>query len=72
LAKLVLGDIDTVEVGVAVVSLDFLDLELNFPPVLVVAFVLQVSQRYVKDSSFQAVSWDLYFMLNTLGLVFLL
>jgi hypothetical protein len=60
LAEFVSGDVHAVEVGVAVVALDLLNLDLHFPPVLIVAFVLQVGQRYFKHSSFQTISGLLY------------
>jgi hypothetical protein len=56
LAKLVAGDVHAIEVGIAIVALHFFNLNLYFSPVLVVALVLEVSQRYFEDSSFQTIS----------------
>ena len=58
-AKLISGDIHTVEVGVAIEALDFLDLHLHLSPSLIVAISVQISQRYLKHTAFQAVSGDL-------------
>ena len=43
LADLVLCHVHAVEVCVAIVALDFLNLDLHFSPVFIIAFVLQVS-----------------------------
>jgi len=40
LAELVFGDVHSVEIGIAIVSLDFFNLYLHFSPVFIVAFVL--------------------------------
>jgi len=55
-AKLVLSDVDAVEVGVAVVALHFLYLHLNLSPGLSTACSVQISQRYFKHSALQAIS----------------
>ena len=55
-AQLVSGDVHAVEVGVAVESLHFFDLYLHLSPGLLVAILVQVSQRNLEHSSFQAVS----------------
>ena len=59
-AKLVTSDVHSVEVGVAVEALDFLDLNLHLSPSIFVAVSVQISQRYLKHTAFQAVSSDLY------------
>ena len=59
-AELVTGDVHTVEVSVAVEALDFLDLDLHLSPSLFVAVSVQISQRNLKHTTFQAVSSDLY------------
>ena len=58
-AKLVTSDVHAVEVGVAVEALDLLYLNLHLSPSLFVAVSVQISQRYLKHTSFQAVSSDL-------------
>lgn len=59
-AQLVSGDVHTVEVSVAVEALHFLDLHLHFSPGLIVALFVQIGQRYLEHTTFQAVSGDLY------------
>ena len=59
--KLVTSDVHPVEVGVAVEALDFLDLDLHLSPSLLVTVSIQISQRYLKHSTFQAVSSDFYY-----------
>jgi len=58
-AELVAGHIQAVEVGVAVHALNFLDLELDLSPGLLVVLVLQVSQRNFEDAATERVSSDL-------------
>ena len=58
-AKLITSYIHAVEVGIAVEALDLLDLNLHLSPSLFVAVSVQISQRYLKHTSFQAVSSDL-------------
>lgn len=60
LAQHVLGHVHSVEVGIAVSTLHFFNLDLHLPPGLATALVLQVSQRNFKHSSFQAISGNLY------------
>ena len=60
-AKLVLGNIKTVEVSVAVVALHFFDLNLNLSPGLGAAGSVQISQRYFEHSALQGISGVLYF-----------
>lgn len=55
-AELVLGDVEAVEVGVAIVSLDFFNLDLYFSPGVVAGASIQISQRYFEYSAFQTVS----------------
>ena len=58
-AKLVTSNVHSVEVGVAVEALDFFDLDLHLSPSLFVAVSVQISQRYLKHTAFQAISSDL-------------
>src|SRR6185437_6965851 len=58
--ELVFSDSHTVEVGVAIVALDFFNLYLHFSPGLIIAISIQISQRYFEDTSFQTISGDLY------------
>ena len=60
LAELVLSHVHSVEVSVAILAFDFLDLDLHLSPGVTTALVLQVSQRNFKNSSFQAISGNLY------------
>ena len=62
-AKLVLGNIHAVEVGVAVVALHFFHLHLHLSPGLGTACSVQISQRYFKHSALQAISGVLYFII---------
>ncbi len=50
-AELIAGDIHSVEVGVAVEALNFLDLDLHLSPSLFVAVSVQISQRYLKHTT---------------------
>ena len=59
-AELVSGDIHTVEVSVAVESLDFFDLHLHLSPGVLVGLSVQVTQRYLENTTSQAVSGVLY------------
>ena len=59
-AELVTGHIHAVEVGVAVLSLDFFDLELNLPPSVFVVLVLQVSERNLEHTTTERVSSNLW------------
>ena len=54
-AKLIASDVHSVEVGVAIEALDFLDLYLHLSPSLFVAVSVQISQRYLKHTALQAV-----------------
>lgn len=58
-AELIAGDIKTVEVGVAVHALHFLDLELDLSPGLLVVLVLKVSKRDLENASAKRVGGDL-------------
>jgi len=58
-AKLVTSDVHSVEVGVAIEALDFLDLNLHLSPSLFVAFSVQISQRYLKHTVLKRVSGNL-------------
>jgi hypothetical protein len=57
-AQFVSCDVHTVEVGVAVKSLNFFDLHLHFSPGLIIAISVQISQRYFEHTTFQTVSSD--------------
>jgi hypothetical protein len=59
-AQLVSGDVHTVEVGVAVKALHFFDLHLHFSPGLIIAFSVQISQRYFEHTTLQTISSLLY------------
>lgn len=58
--ELVTGHIHAVEVGVAVISLDFFDLELNLPPSILVVLVLQVSERNLEHTTTERVGSNLW------------
>jgi len=58
-AQFVFGDIHTIEVSIAVVAFDLLNLHFHFSPGISRALVLQVSQRYFENSASQTVSGDL-------------
>jgi len=64
-AELVSGDIHAMEVSVAVVALDFFDLHLHLSPGVLVGLSVQVTQRYLENTTSQAVSG----VLLTSGLV---
>lgn len=55
-ASLVSGDVHTVEVGVAIESLDLIDLELKLSPVLGVGRVVAVSKGGGENTTSQTVS----------------
>ena len=59
-AELIAGDVHTIEVGEAVESLHFFDLELDLSPSRFVVFILQVSEVDIENATTQAVSCDLY------------
>ena len=60
-AKLVTGDADSSEVGVALVALDFLNLELDDSPgMLMLVLLVQVGVGDLEDAASQAVSGDVY------------
>jgi len=54
-AQLVLSDIHSVEVGEAVVTLDFFHLDLYLSPGLSSAVSVQISQRYFEYTSLQTI-----------------
>ena len=58
-ALLIAGNVHTVEVGVAIEALNFLDLDLHLSPGLFVAVSVQISQRYFKHTTLKGVSSDL-------------
>jgi len=58
-AQFVSGDVHSVEVCVAVVSFHLLNLHLHLSPCLIVALVLQITQRYFKYSASETVCCDL-------------
>ena len=55
-ASLISGNVHTVEVGVAVKSLDLIDLELKLPPVLGIGRVVAVSKGGGENTTSQTVS----------------
>ena len=59
-AELVSGDVHAVEVGVAVKTFYFLDLDLHLSPVLFVGLTVQVSERNLEDASSERVSRNFY------------
>ena len=61
-AELVASDVHAVEVGVAVEALDLFDLHLHLSPGLFVAVSVQISKRYLKHTTLQAVSGLLYYI----------
>jgi len=58
-AKLVTGDVHTVEVGVAVETFDFLDLDLDLSPRNFVSLVVELTKRDGEDTTTEGVSSDL-------------
>ena len=60
LAEFVSCDVHSMEIGIAVVPFDFFNLYLHFSPIFIIAFVLEISQRYFKYSAFQTISWEFY------------
>ena len=50
LAQLIPSNVHTIEIGIAIKVLDFLNLYLNLPPSLTLTLSLQISQVYVKHS----------------------
>jgi hypothetical protein len=58
-ALLIAGNVHTVEVGVAIEALNFLDLDLHLSPGLFVAVSVQISQRYLKHTTLEGVSSNL-------------
>ena len=58
-AELIAGNVHTVEVGIAVEALNFLDLDLHLSPGLFVAVSVQISQRYLKHTTLEGVSSNL-------------
>ena len=56
---LIAGNVHTVEVGVAIEALNFLDLDLHLSPGLFVALSVQISQRYLKHTTLEGVSSNL-------------
>jgi len=58
-AELVTGDVHTVEVGVAVETFDFLDLDLNLSPRGLVSLVVELTKRDGEDTTTKGVSGDL-------------
>jgi len=58
-AKLVTGDADTVEVGEAIKSFNFLNLKFDDPPgELVLVLLVKVSMGNLEDAAPQRISWD--------------
>ena len=59
-AELVSGDVHAVKVSVAIKSLHFFYLHLHLSPGEIIAVSIQISQRYLKHTTSQAVGGDLY------------
>jgi len=57
-AQLVSGDVHAVEVRVAVESLDFLALNLDLSPGLVVSVLVEVTKRDLENTTTEGVSSD--------------
>lgn len=55
-AQLVAGDVESIEVGIAVLSLYFLNLESDLSPGNFVVLILQVGKGNVEDTTTQTVS----------------
>jgi len=55
-AELVAGDVHTVEVGEAVEALDFLNLELDLSPCVLVSVVVQLTEGDGEDTATEGVS----------------
>jgi len=58
-AKLVTGDVHTVEVGVAVKALDFLNLDLNLSPCKLVSIIVEFTKGDGKDTTTKRISSNL-------------
>ena len=57
-AELVSGDVHTVEVGVAVVALDFFALDAHLSPSLLVSVLVEVTERDVENATTEGVGGD--------------
>ena len=57
-AELVSGDVHTVEVGVAVVALDFFALDAHLSPSLLVSILVEVTERDVENATTEGVGGD--------------
>jgi len=57
-AELVSGDVHTVEVGVAVVALDFFALDANLSPGLLVSVLVKVTERDLENATTEGVGGD--------------
>lgn len=55
-AEFITGDVHSIEVGEAVESFHFFDLELDLSPGLLVVLVLQVSKTDLENASFERIS----------------
>lgn len=64
-AGFVSGNVHSVEIGVAVKSFNFINLELKLSPVGIVTFLVAVSKGDVENTTSQTISW----IGQTLGLV---
>ena len=58
-AKLVTGDADTSEVGVAVEALHFLTLHSDLPPGILVSILVQITERDVENATTERVGGNL-------------
>lgn len=58
-AELVTGDVHTVEVGEAIETLDFFDLDLNLSPCNLMSVVVELTKGNGEDTAAEGVSGDL-------------
>lgn len=59
-ARLVAGNVHTVEVGVAVVAFDFFALDLHLSPGVFVSLAVQISKRDLENATLEGVSGNFY------------
>ena len=66
-AKLVSSDVHAIVVSVAVVALNFLTLDSDLSPGLLVSVLVQVTERDLEDASAERVGGDFYNQENTVS-----
>ena len=59
-AELVSGDVEAVEVGVAIVALNLLALNANLSPGELVGFLLKITERDLENATTEGVSGNFY------------